>query len=129
MATVVPGGAYLDDKGRPQDANGDRIGGLPGHLREEEKVTCRDAGLIAQKQVDYYSAEELGDRFGLTAEFARFVKGELSEEEYRPDEIDATDAAKELAEEAGIGLPEVDGTGKDGRVTKGDVKDAMSDDA
>lgn len=89
-------------------------------------MTCRDAGLIAQKQVSHYSAEELQERFGLTEDFVRFVKGEISEEEFRPDEpeegVNATDAAAELAEEEDIDLAEVDGTGKDGRITKSDVE-------
>lgn len=35
---------------------------------------------------------------------------------------DATDNARELAEEEGVRLISVDGTGKDGRVTKADVQ-------
>jgi len=44
---------------------------------------------------------------------------------YDPNEVDATDAAKELAEELGIDLASVEGTGKDGRVTKEDVEKAQ----
>jgi pyruvate/2-oxoglutarate dehydrogenase complex dihydrolipoamide acyltransferase (E2) component len=125
MATVVPGGAYLDSNGRPTDANGSRLDGLPGHLREEEKGTLRDAGLISQKQVDHYSTEALRERFGLAEEFARFIKGEIGEEEYRPDAVEATDAAAELAEEEGLDLSEIEGTGEGGKVLKGDVRDAL----
>ena len=39
--------------------------------------------------------------------------------------VNATDGAKELAEEEGIALADVDGSGKDGRVKKSDVKDAL----
>lgn len=39
-------------------------------------------------------------------------------------EVDATPAAAELAEEKGVDLTEVEGTGKDGRVTKPDVEKA-----
>jgi len=37
-------------------------------------------------------------------------------------EIDATDAARELAEEHGIDLETIEGSGKDGRIVKGDVE-------
>jgi pyruvate/2-oxoglutarate dehydrogenase complex dihydrolipoamide acyltransferase (E2) component len=40
----------------------------------------------------------------------------------RLDEIDATEGAVELADAEGIDLADVEGTGKDGRVTKGDVE-------
>ena len=37
-------------------------------------------------------------------------------------EVDATDSAKELAEEHGVNLAAVEGTGEGGRITKGDVE-------
>ena len=40
-------------------------------------------------------------------------------------EISATDAARELAEEHGLELSEVEGTGQDGRVLKSDVEAAV----
>jgi pyruvate/2-oxoglutarate dehydrogenase complex dihydrolipoamide acyltransferase (E2) component len=42
-------------------------------------------------------------------------------------EIDATDEAKSLAEEHGIDLSSVEGSGKDGRITKRDVEDAVEE--
>lgn len=44
----------------------------------------------------------------------------------RAAEVDATDAARELAEDEGIDLATVEGSGKDGRITKGDVEAAIS---
>ncbi len=43
-------------------------------------------------------------------------------------EIDATDAALELAEELGVDLSEVEGSGIDGRITKPDVEALLVDD-
>ena len=47
-------------------------------------------------------------------------------DQYEPAETpDPTSGAKELAEEEGIDLSEIEGTGKNGRVTKSDVKAAL----
>lgn len=40
-------------------------------------------------------------------------------------EVDATESARELAQQEGVNLREVQGTGTDGRVTKGDVEDYL----
>jgi pyruvate dehydrogenase E2 component (dihydrolipoamide acetyltransferase) len=42
-------------------------------------------------------------------------------------EVDATDAARNLADEHGIDITTVEGTGKDGRVLKSDVQGAVDD--
>lgn len=42
-------------------------------------------------------------------------------------EIDATDGAKELAEEENVDLSQVEGTGADGRITKGDVESYIAE--
>jgi len=76
MSATVPGGAYLDDQGRPQDANGDRLDPLPDTLSGEEKKTCREAGLVSQKQIRHYSAEELVEKFGIGERTALLAKGE-----------------------------------------------------
>lgn len=44
-----------------------------------------------------------------------------------PSEVDATEGAEELAAELGIDLATVEGTGKDGRITKGDVEAAAGE--
>lgn len=43
------------------------------------------------------------------------------------EEVDITDAARELAEEHGIDLAAIEGTGKDGRILKGDVEKAIKE--
>lgn len=40
-------------------------------------------------------------------------------------ETKATDAARDLAEEEGIDLSKVDGSGEDGKILKSDVQDAL----
>lgn len=51
-----------------------------------------------------------------------------AEAEARPaEEVDVTDAARELAEEQGIDLASLEGTGKDGRILKGDVEKAIKE--
>lgn len=42
-------------------------------------------------------------------------------------EVDATDAARELAEAEGIDLTAVEGTGADGRIVLGDVRALIDD--
>lgn len=44
-----------------------------------------------------------------------------------PAEIEATDTARTLAEEAGIDLTTIEGTGKDGRILKSDVQKAIKE--
>lgn len=41
-------------------------------------------------------------------------------------DIEATEGARDLAEEAGVDLRVVKGTGEDGRITKGDVRAAIA---
>ena len=43
------------------------------------------------------------------------------------EEVEATDAAVELAEEEGVDLSEIEGTGSDGKVLKSDVQDALDE--
>jgi hypothetical protein len=59
----------------------------------------------------------------------RFLVSDLEQEgpAPEPEEIDATGAAEELAAEAGLDLAEIEGTGVDGRVLKGDVRRAIEE--
>lgn len=55
---------------------------------------------------------------------AKAAKPEAAEPEAAAD-VDITDAARELAEEHGLDLSTVEGTGVDGRILKGDVQKAI----
>ncbi len=118
---TIPGGVTLDNRGVPRDANGNRLPALPDTLSEEERATCREAGLVTANQAEYYGLEELMARFGIDEPLARKARGESVE-------VDATSGATELAEEEGIDLASIEGSGKDGRVTKADVEDAIESD-
>jgi pyruvate/2-oxoglutarate dehydrogenase complex dihydrolipoamide acyltransferase (E2) component len=48
-----------------------------------------------------------------------------SEEGSSSEEVDATDGARTLADEEDVDLTALEGSGKDGRITKADVKDAL----
>ena len=56
---------------------------------------------------------------------APFEAPEAPEAPESDDSDDATEAARELAEAEGLDLSEIEGTGSGGRVTKGDVEDAL----
>lgn len=69
-----------------------------------------------------------------STEFVRIPAEEFDPEEHErydpdggsaPSEIDATDGARTLADEEDIDLTVLEGSGKDGRITKADVKDAI----
>jgi len=50
----------------------------------------------------------------------------MSDEDNTHEEVNATDAAIAAAEEAQLNLDSVEGTGVDGRITKGDVDKAIA---
>ena len=64
---------------------------------------------------------------GRMAQSERYVEqedGSFIRSPRLPDEGAATDAATELAAELGVNIAEVDGTGRDGRITVADVRAA-----
>lgn len=80
-------------------------------------------GLVAPAHVP--ADMEYKQREDLVPEQPRYS---VAGEEPLPEgEIDATDAARELADEYGVDLAFVEGTGEDGRVLKGDVEAAIED--
>lgn len=56
-------------------------------------------------------------------------RAQQSEEhgEHYYEDIDTTGAAAELAAELGVDLSDIEGSGKDGRITKADVEKAAAD--
>jgi pyruvate/2-oxoglutarate dehydrogenase complex dihydrolipoamide acyltransferase (E2) component len=72
-----------------------------GHAASDE---AKDLGLAATRKV-----RELGER----------------REQRRADKHHATEAAQRIADELGVDLDEVDGTGADGRITVKDVREAQ----
>ena len=67
------------------------------------------------------TAEELEE-----TEVANEEAAEAAEAEAEANQIDATDAAIEAAEELGVDLASVTGSGVDGRITKADVEAAAN---
>jgi pyruvate/2-oxoglutarate dehydrogenase complex dihydrolipoamide acyltransferase (E2) component len=72
-------------------------------------------GAVDATEVD----QEVADQLALV------TSDRFSFEEYDPYEVDATDAAAKKARQLGIELSQVEGTGKDGRITVEDVENAQ----
>lgn len=73
--------------------------------------------LVAKGQ---WSEEEVSEADIATLE--AIAPGDFEYEGYDPNAVDATDAAKEKAEELGVDLSAVKGSGKGGRITVTDVE-------
>ena len=89
-----------------EDVAGLLSGGHPTRAKEAAKLTVKELGVSAKEKV-----KEIGDR-------RRHRKAE---------ELDATDRAYEVAEELGVDLDEVEGSGVGGRITVRDVERAAGE--
>ena len=92
--------------------------GIRSEAIEEEAKEQRDAGVESAEATQ--AAEDAG------AEAEQKVVDEAAEES-ADTTTDATPAAEALAAEEGVDLSEVEGTGKDGKVTKPDVQALLDD--
>lgn len=77
--------------------------------------------------IEFGEPGEVGPAPETAEEVAPEEAPEAAEEavEEAEEEVDVTNAARELADEHGIDITTIDGTGKDGRVLKSDVQDAV----
>jgi hypothetical protein len=125
MASTIPGGAYLDDQGRPQDANGERLDPLPERLSDEAEEACREVGIVSEKQVEFYSLEDLL-QMGFSEKLALEVSQEVAEGYVPLADIEfASGAAEELAVDAGLTAEDFSGAEPSGETgyTKPDVEE------
>lgn len=121
---TTPGGVFLSADGQPQDADGNALKTLPDYLREEEKVTCRSAGLVARKQIDHYGVDDLVEQFGFTELFARLAVGDVPREEY---DAKASPDAEESPPSGSTSPPSGDETDSDSEAGERDpLPDALS---
>lgn len=100
---VVAPGATAEAQSEAQDAQSEAVEEKAKEARDEDLATADDAEHVAE---------------------AREAGIEAAAESTERPEVEATPAAEALAEEKGVDLAEVEGTGKDGRVTKPDVEKA-----
>lgn len=66
----------------------------------------------------------MGGRMAQSERYVQQEDGSFIRAPRLPDAEGATDAAVELAAELGVNLTEVEGTGRDGRITVADVRAA-----
>ena len=115
------GGQGQEGTGQQGQGGGQPNGGAPaaatpgGMAKEVAKMVAREIG---------HAASDEAKDLGLAA--TRKVR-ELGErrEQRRADKHHATEAAQRIADELGVDLDEVDGTGADGRITVKDVREAQ----
>ena len=115
------GGQGQEGTGQQGQGGGQPNGGAPaaatpgGMAKEVAKMVAREIG---------HAASDEAKDLGLAA--TRKVR-ELGErrEQRRADKHHATEAAQRIADELGVDLDEVDGTGAEGRITVKDVREAQ----
>lgn len=100
--------------------------GSPDPLTSQGRLTALEMHPLRETHIN----EDYGAGYGanLTAqETLAPSPGPGTGEDETEDEVDATDGAEEFAAENDVDLADVEGTGKDGRVTKADVEKFVSD--
>jgi pyruvate/2-oxoglutarate dehydrogenase complex dihydrolipoamide acyltransferase (E2) component len=106
------------------------------HVGEGERQVVSDVQAVIDAAAASRSGDENVGDTGLTYEQAVAVAQASDPEAQlarvqdagpKESEVDATPAAEELAEEEGVDLSEVEGTGAGGRVTKPDVEAAVEE--
>jgi pyruvate/2-oxoglutarate dehydrogenase complex dihydrolipoamide acyltransferase (E2) component len=95
-------------------------------IGEVVTLVCENLAEFDDSQInrlDSAISAETAKRAGTGSEAAEANSGD-SKTDADTEQIDVTDAAKELAETEGIDLSTVSGTGESGRITIGDVRKA-----
>jgi len=117
LAEGLAGAIKQADSGTNGDGSGDARDPSAGKLAKvAAKTAAREIGSAASDE-----AKEIG----MTAMRKAREIGERRRER-RAEKHNATQAALELAEEAGVDVGEVDGSGAEGRVTVRDVRQAVA---
>ena len=94
-------------------------------VETEEKVEAVEETATETESEDEETKEEAEESTG--DEKPEQEVEEPADEKESEEEISITDAARELAEEAGIDISTVEGTGKDGNILKSDIESLIKD--
>ena len=130
VATEEPEAAELEapaaaepEEAEPEAAEEIDITGAAEELAEEHGLdlstiegTGKDGRILksdVQEAIEALEQEEAGEEPAAEAEAVI------------PEDVDITNAARELAEEHGLDVTSIEGTGKDGRILKSDVQNAI----
>jgi len=118
MAPEEPAGAEAPE---PAVAEEEAEAAEEVDITDAARELADEHGIDIAALVDALEEEEAGE----AGEDEEPVRAE-EEQGLTAEEVDITDAARELADEHGIDITTLEGTGKDGRVLKSDVQDAVS---